>query len=263
MVTMCGNHNYGLAWQNFQMNESLADRIKRLRKAKGISQQALADAIGVSRVAVTKWESGNTKDLKRTNLIGLAKVFTVTLEHLLGESSTTTEEKGIKKISQVINIDDYFSRSSGDDLSLSHANTTQSGRERNRVPLISYVQAGSWREVIDTFQPGDAEKFLFTDVDVSKTSFALTVVGDSMLPDFKTGDIIIVDPEVVPLPGDFVVARNSENEATFKKYRSRGFTEQGKEIIELIPLNENYPSLRSDISPIEIVGKVVEVRKKL
>ena len=37
---------------------TLADRIQHLRKAKGISQEELADQIGVSRQAVSKWESG-------------------------------------------------------------------------------------------------------------------------------------------------------------------------------------------------------------
>ena len=34
-----------------------ADRIQKLRKAKGISQEQLADVVGVSRQAVSKWES--------------------------------------------------------------------------------------------------------------------------------------------------------------------------------------------------------------
>ncbi len=37
---------------------NLADRIQQLRKRKGISQEELADRIGVSRQAVSKWESG-------------------------------------------------------------------------------------------------------------------------------------------------------------------------------------------------------------
>lgn len=39
---------------------TLADRIQHLRKAKGISQEELADQIGVSRQAVSKWESGGS-----------------------------------------------------------------------------------------------------------------------------------------------------------------------------------------------------------
>ena len=36
---------------------TMADRIQSLRKTKGISQEELADQIGVSRQAVSKWES--------------------------------------------------------------------------------------------------------------------------------------------------------------------------------------------------------------
>jgi Predicted transcriptional regulators len=36
---------------------NLADRVQHLRKVKGISQEELADQIGVSRQAVSKWES--------------------------------------------------------------------------------------------------------------------------------------------------------------------------------------------------------------
>lgn len=36
---------------------NMADRIQYLRKAKGISQEELAEKVGVSRQAVSKWES--------------------------------------------------------------------------------------------------------------------------------------------------------------------------------------------------------------
>ena len=36
---------------------NISDRIQTLRKAKGMSQEQLADAVGVSRQAVSKWES--------------------------------------------------------------------------------------------------------------------------------------------------------------------------------------------------------------
>ncbi|HIY59513.1 MAG TPA: helix-turn-helix domain-containing protein [Candidatus Eisenbergiella pullistercoris] len=37
---------------------NLADRIQRLRKSEGLSQEELAERIGVSRQTVSKWESG-------------------------------------------------------------------------------------------------------------------------------------------------------------------------------------------------------------
>ena len=89
-------------------------------------------------------------------------------------------------------------------------------------------------------------------------TFALKVMGDSMEPEFREGDVIFVDPDKEPKAGSYVVAKNHEEEATFKKYRSRGKDAEGREVFELVPLNENYATLRSDQEPITIIGVVVE-----
>ena len=130
-----------------------------------------------------------------------------------------------------------------------------------KIPLISYVQAGCWTGIVDNYLPGDADDWLLTDLDLSPSAFALQIKGDSMLPEFKEGDRVIIDPNVGPLPGDFVVAKNGDDEATFKKYRPRGVNEQGAQVFELVPLNEDYPSMRSDSTQISIIGTMVEHRK--
>ena len=49
---------------------TIADRIQSLRKAKGISQEELADKIGVSRQAVSKWESEQSSpDMEKVILL--------------------------------------------------------------------------------------------------------------------------------------------------------------------------------------------------
>lgn len=49
---------------------NIADRIQYLRKTKGMSQEELADQIGVSRQAVSKWESEqSTPDLEKIIII--------------------------------------------------------------------------------------------------------------------------------------------------------------------------------------------------
>lgn len=130
-----------------------------------------------------------------------------------------------------------------------------------RIPLVSYVQAGNMREAVDSYPVGGAAEWLLTDLDLSSSSFALRIKGDSMLPEFKEGDAVIIDPAVQPLPGDFVVAKNGENEATFKKYRPRGINEHGNHVFELVPLNDDYESMRSDIIPISIIGTMIEHRR--
>lgn len=130
-----------------------------------------------------------------------------------------------------------------------------------RIPLVSYVQAGTMTDIVDPYPIGAAADWLLTDLELGPNAFALTIKGDSMTPEFREGDNIVVDPAVQPLPGDFVVAKNGENEATFKKYRPRGVNEAGQEVFELVPLNEDYPSMRSDLKPIKIIGTMVEHRR--
>ncbi len=130
-----------------------------------------------------------------------------------------------------------------------------------RIPLVSYVQAGHMTEIVDSYQPGDGSEWILTDLELSTNAFALKIKGDSMLPEFREGDTVIIDPHVQPLPGDFVVAKNGDNEATFKKYRPRGSDKQGEAVFELVPLNEDYPSMRSDINPVRIIGTMVEHRR--
>jgi SOS-response transcriptional repressor LexA len=82
-----------------------------------------------------------------------------------------------------------------------------------------------------------------------------------MEPEFTEGDLIIVDPEIQPLPGDYVVAKNGEHEATFKKYKARGVDAEGNEIFSIVPLNDDFPTKHSDKEPINIIGVMVEHRK--
>lgn len=61
---------------------NLADRIQYLRKQKGYSQEDLADKVGVSRQAVSKWESEqSTPDLEK--VIAMSELFEVTTDYLL------------------------------------------------------------------------------------------------------------------------------------------------------------------------------------
>lgn len=72
---------------------NIADRIQHLRKSRGISQEELADKVGVSRQAVSKWESEqSTPDIEK--LILLSNFFDVTTDYLL---------KGIEPVSEKAN----------------------------------------------------------------------------------------------------------------------------------------------------------------
>ena len=71
----------------------IADRIKQLRKKKGVSQSQLAEAIGVKNNTVSTWERGTRKpDFDALQL--LSNYFEVSFEYLLGSSDK--EEARVK-----------------------------------------------------------------------------------------------------------------------------------------------------------------------
>ena len=79
---------------------NIADRIQSLRKSKGISQEELADKIGVSRQAVSKWESEQSlPDMER--IILLSDFFDVTTDYLLKGIEPTQESDGEKVVARV------------------------------------------------------------------------------------------------------------------------------------------------------------------
>ncbi|MCD7807847.1 MAG: helix-turn-helix domain-containing protein [Erysipelotrichaceae bacterium] len=81
---------------------NLADRIQTLRKAKGISQEELADKVGVSRQAVSKWESEQSSpDLDK--IILLSDYFNVTTDYLL-KGIEPTSHKMLKIDARIFSI---------------------------------------------------------------------------------------------------------------------------------------------------------------
>lgn len=64
---------------------SLGEVLKRRRTECKMTQEFVAEALGVSRQAVSKWESGQS-DPSTTNLLALAKLFGVRPEELLQEA---------------------------------------------------------------------------------------------------------------------------------------------------------------------------------
>lgn len=91
------------------MNETIGNRISRLRKAKGMSQEALAEKIGVSSQAVSKWE--NDQSCPDISLLPqLAKLLDVTVDELLTGMSNEvrmvpkTERKSLDELTLRVRV---------------------------------------------------------------------------------------------------------------------------------------------------------------
>lgn len=79
---------------------NIADRIQTLRKVKGISQEGLADELGVSRQAVSKWESEQSMpDIDK--IILMSDYFEVTTDYLLKGIEVKEEKKKEKEDARI------------------------------------------------------------------------------------------------------------------------------------------------------------------
>lgn len=236
------NHANTSVCEPTEMKEKIGAKIRRLRNERGLTQEALAKAVGVSRVAVTKWESGDSKNLKHENLVALSKALGSGINFLL-DVDTNTED---------FTDDLIFARSA-----ILDKNTLPGPELHGEIPLISWVQAGMFCESPDLFHPGDAEQWIPSIRRFGKHTYALRIHGDSMVSEnpaeksYPPGTIIFVDPEKPVTNGCKVVARVAgTDEATFKKYSE----DCGKRYLR--PLNKMYETIVMD-ETMHICGVVV------
>ena len=73
------------------MDLKTANRLQQLRKENGYSQDALAEKLGLSRQAISKWERGESSP-DTDNLIALAELYHMTLDQLLGGAAGRAAE---------------------------------------------------------------------------------------------------------------------------------------------------------------------------
>jgi SOS-response transcriptional repressor LexA len=188
-----------------------------------MSEQQFADAVGVSRGAVQQWEKPGGTAPKRSNQHRVAALLGISVAELVSGGSNT---------------------SPGFDM-------------RAEVPLISEVEAGNYT-VIDNFDPKSRFDTVPVTIPIQRHTYALRVHGDSMVgggPDsFPEGSIIIVEPEMEALPGDYVIVLHGENQTTFKQLIKDGGD------FYLKPLNIRYPIKL--LGKAKVIGVVREFTKR-
>jgi SOS-response transcriptional repressor LexA len=208
--------------------KTVAEYIKAKREALGLSAREVAKNAGVTGEHIRYIESGQRKTPSFDVVMKILSALHVDLQEFLQETGylpANVEPASLRKLKQ--------------------------------IPVISWATAGEWHEVYDSFQPGDADEWIVSDVR-GRHVFALRVKGDSMEPEFHEGEIIIINPHIEAKPGDFVIVKNDDTEeATFKQLKKYGDT------LVLHPLNPRYPDIELKKGyKYRIVGKVVKKEKK-
>lgn len=228
------------------MGMSIGKRIVQARARKGWSQSELARQTGVRPQSVQLWEADKTvPSRKRIELV--AELLDTTPEELLFDVPVSQRARARGK------------RFIGD-----RGNVIVSAYGDQIVPVCDYVQAAEWTASDEPYPITDRTENVWTNIEnLSDRSFGLVIEGESMLEEFYPADIVILDPELPPQPGDFVVAKlDKDHNVTFRKYRPRGLDGKGKPVIELAPLNDDYPTLVMDQrNPGRVIATLVEHRK--
>lgn len=230
-------------------NQILSTKIRQaIASAEGLDKKTIAEKLGITKQSVTGWET--TGRISKGNLTKLAELLSVQLSWFLHDDLDIPVPKASGPASNSV-AESAFDK-----------NVKEAKLGRRAIPVISAIQAGAMREITEPYELGAGYATLYTDDDYSRWAFGLEIEGDSMLPEFRPGDLVIIEPEWEPRPGEYVAAKNGRQEATFKKYRQRGTDQNGRDIFELVPLNEDYPILRSDETPLVIIGVMAEHRRK-
>lgn len=200
--------------------EKVGKRIAFARSEAGMTQQALADQIKVSRPAIAQWEKGRTSP-SAENLRNVARATGMPLIY-------------------------FFTGEIGQPLSPPPA-------IQSSVPVISWVQAGEWNEAPVTSHDFETCP---RPPNCGPSTFALRVQGESMIEKYEPGVLIFVDPDVEPLSGDDVVViceQHGNAEATFKRY----LIEPGSGPV-LKVLNRNWQQQYMQLTPdCRVVGVVM------
>ncbi|TKJ80073.1 peptidase S24 [Pseudomonas koreensis] len=102
-------------------------------------------------------------------------------------------------------------------------NATVMSHTGRKLPVIGSIAAGAWCEFDSSFDPRDADEWIEAPGPVGPRAFILRVEGMSMEPKFAEGDKIVIDPSLEALPGHYVAAKRSRDQAaTLKQLRQEG-----------------------------------------
>lgn len=88
------------------------------------------------------------------------------------------------------------------------------------------------------------------------------IANNDMFPTFAIGDRIRVDENKEPQAGNYVLVE-CDGLQVLRKYRPKGFDENGKPYTQLIADNEDYPVIDSRYQTFRVVGVAVEYKRKL
>lgn len=166
------------------------NKLAEMRKRAGLTQQQLAEKIGVTQQTIWYYENGR-REMKSGVLIELSDALGCTVSDLLGLG----EIKGIVKSSPA---------------------------KTHPMPIVGRIAAGTPREAI--YQVGETHESLQSMWEAHPNGFWLIVSGNSMNRLFAEGTLVLIDPDEEVRNGDVAVVFVNGDDATLKRIYYDGQT---------------------------------------
>lgn len=201
-------------------------KLKELRKANKITQEQLAEIIGVERSSVGKYESPTKPVIPSPDIITrIADYFNVSVDYLL-DREVNEPNNDFTTYDNIYPI------------------------KKHKIPLLGTIACGE-----PIFANEDRECYVEVGTDI-KADFCLKAQGDSMInARILDGDIVFIREQPMVENGE-IAAVIIDNEATLK----RVYYERGENKLMLLPENPKYSPLMyigEELNNIRILGKAV------
>ena len=227
------------------IRQKIGERISLSRKKQGWNIKELAEKTGsLSAARISNWENGKRSPGPNEAML-LGKTLNVAASYLLCLSD---DERGELAVDNSL-LPRYIPV-----IPLAEAN-------QNKSSLESMRQAVSNPMCVKDKLSLSGE----TKNHAGVHTFATVIIDNSMSPKFSQGDVVVVDPDKNPKPGDFVLTHVvATKENIVRKYREIEQTGAAKKSFELIALNQDWGVVRvAKLSDAKILGVVIERREYL
>jgi phage repressor protein C with HTH and peptisase S24 domain len=146
-------------------------------------------------------------------------------------------------------VDEFFTLLEGRDDALVRAPTQRPAT----VPMLGFAQAGAGGFFDDAgFPVGQGWELIELPAPRAEGSYALRVQGDSMLPLYRHGDVLVVQPDLPVRSGDRVVVKTVGGEVMAKILQRRT-----ARTIELVSLNPEHPDRHLPARDVEWMARIV------
>jgi phage repressor protein C with HTH and peptisase S24 domain len=131
--------------------------------------------------------------------------------------------------------------------------TDNNGAAAQAVPLLGFAEAGAGGFFDDGgFPVGKGwDEIAFPAVN-DEHAYALEISGDSMMPAYRDGDVIVVSPAAPIRRGDRVVVKNKKGEVMVKELKRRT-----SKSIELASINSAHPDRTLAVSDVIWIARIV------